>query len=154
MYSQRKVSGSAQRTTGSGHPSACIEQIIGRLSWQAKCLPFAMPLLDTVRRDIRYGWRSLRQSPGISVTALLTLALGMGANTAIFTTVHAVLMRPLDLPALDRLVVLRDDIPGLNLRNIETVAPIVEEYEKHPELFDAAGGYLKSGFALDRKSVV
>jgi putative ABC transport system permease protein len=57
-------------------------------------------------------------------------------------------MRPLDLPALDRLVVLRDDIPGLNLRNIETVAPIVEEYEKHPELFDAAGGYLKSGFAL------
>lgn len=104
--------------------------------------------LDTMRRDIRYAWRSLRQSPGVTVTALLTLALGMGANSAVFTAVHAILVRPLDVPALDRLVVLRDDIPELNLRNIETVAPVVEEYEKHTELFDAAGAYLKSGFAL------
>jgi hypothetical protein len=65
-----------------------------------------LAFVDTLRQDIRYGLRLFRRTPGFTLSALLTLALGIGANTAIFSVVDAALLRPLPFPDGDRLAML------------------------------------------------
>src|SRR5438093_10775669 len=62
--------------------------------------------LDDLRRDVRYAVRTLVRSPGFTATATLTLAIGIGANTAFFSIVRSVLLEPLPFPESDRLVTL------------------------------------------------
>jgi predicted permease len=67
-----------------------------------------LALVDSLRQDIGYALRALRKSPGVSALAILSLAIGIGANTTIFTFVNAVLLEPLPYPGSDRLVTLHE----------------------------------------------
>ena len=68
--------------------------------------------LDTLVRDVRFGLRALRHNPLFTAVAVLTIAIGIGANTAVFTVVNSVLLRPLRYPRSEQLVALRQMAPG------------------------------------------
>src|SRR5579872_4536841 len=68
--------------------------------------------MPNLLRNLRYSLRSLRKSPGLTITVLLTLALGIGANTAIFTVVYATLLAPMPYPEPDQLVMVWSKIQG------------------------------------------
>jgi predicted permease len=76
--------------------------------------------LDKLLRDLRFGLRSLRQSPGFALTAIVTLALGVGANTAVFSLMNAVLLRSLPVNDPDRLVYLRTSNPPRGTGTIDS----------------------------------
>src|SRR5579863_1701633 len=105
------------------------------------------PLLATLRRDVRYAVRQLRRSPGFAFMAVLTLALGIGANTAIFSLVEGVLLRPLPYQHPDRLVVVwqtdalhRDSGAFFNsYREFDTFQQQSHSFEKLAALSWAAG---------------
>jgi len=76
--------------------------------------------LEKFLRDLRFAWRSLSQSPGFTVTAVLTLALGVGANTAVFSVMNAVLLRSLPVSDPDRVVYLRTSNPPRGTGTIDS----------------------------------
>src|ERR1700679_1669169 len=95
-------------------------------------------------QDTRYTFRQLRRSPGFTVTAILMLALGMGATTAIFSIVEGVLLRPLPFPDPDRLMVLADRIQGADVGGngeAGVTVPDIRTYARDTRGFTALGGY-------------
>src|ERR1700755_1365926 len=83
----------------------------------------AMPFL----RDLRFAARSLARVPALWIAVALTLALGIGANAAIFTVVRAVLLRPLVNRDQDRLLYLRQSAPGLGVVNETFSVPEIQD---------------------------
>jgi predicted permease len=78
---------------------------------------------DHFWQDVRYGLRTLRKSPGFSAVVVLTMALGIGATTAIFSVVDAALLRPLPYPQPEQFVCIEDDLPGGGARDVGMSEP-------------------------------
>src|SRR5262245_36511185 len=91
-------------------------------------------LEDEMFQDLRFGVRMLRTHPGFTAVAALTLALGIGANTAIFSVVNAVLLRPLPFADPDRLVSIAETHP--ELPRAEVAAPDFEDWRKQSQSFE------------------
>jgi putative ABC transport system permease protein len=73
--------------------------------------------METVLQDVRYAWRILLRSPGFTIVAILSLALGIGATTAIFSVVDAVILKPLPYPQPEQLVQLWMRFTGIGIPN-------------------------------------
>jgi predicted permease len=98
-----------------------------------------LPFVETTMQDLRYALRMLRKSPGFAVAAILTLALGIGANTAIFSVLNAVILRPLGYPQPDRLMRLAGQFPGFDEFWIS--APEFLEFREWTRAFSSVGAY-------------
>ncbi len=95
--------------------------------------------LETLRQDVRFGVRVLLRNPGFTVLAVLTLALGIGANTAIFSVVYGVLLRPLPFEQGNRLIVLRQQAPLARVNDLNfSVKEIADYREQNQTLTDLA----------------
>ena len=95
--------------------------------------------MDTVRQDIRYAFRSLRRQPAFAALAVITLALGIGANAAIFTVVNAVLLRPLEYPQPDRIVALTTDWRRTGVRGTVSAPDFHDWHDEASELHRHGG---------------
>ena len=87
-------------------------------------------------QDVRYGLRMLRKKPTFTIVAVLTLALGVGANTAIFSIVNAVLLRSLPYPDADRLVRIYFNEPGVGLRDVGFSKPELDDLLTRAGVFE------------------
>jgi predicted permease len=91
--------------------------------------------LDTAARDLRYGARTLRKNPGFTVVAILTLALGIGANSALFSVVNGVLLNPLPYPHAEQLVTLQESKPNFETGSISY--PNFRDWQKDNHSFSS-----------------
>src|SRR3954453_12702418 len=103
--------------------------------------------MESLFQDLRYGLRLLRKRPGFTFVAIITLALGIGANTAIFSVVNAVLLRPLNYPEPDRIVALWENVPTKGGR--WRVAPAnFFDWKNQNQVFAEMAAFSASGFNL------
>ena len=103
--------------------------------------------MGNLLQDIRYGFRNLRSSRSFVVVALLTLALGIGANTTIFSVINSTLLKPLTFPQADRLVLVWETFgKGPNNWNIVS-APNFWDFQQHATSFDAMAIFDSAGRA-------
>ena len=100
-----------------------------------------LPLLDQFLRDLRFGWRQLLRAPGFALTAVLTLALGLGANTAVFSLIDALLLRPLPVPHSSELAVVKQSSANSEGFNYSFNHPVFRALEKRHDLFQNIGAF-------------
>src|SRR5215475_12167615 len=106
--------------------------------------------MTSLLQDVGYALRGLRKSPGFTVAAVLTLALGVGANTAIFSVTNSVLLRPHNFSELNRLVVLRELVQGRGGQQNRLTPGDVADLERVPHLFQGVATYQYRDLNLSR----
>jgi predicted permease len=89
----------------------------------------SLPLIENLLLDLRYGVRMLLRSPGFSFIAIATMALGVGATTAIYSLINATLLHPLPYPNPDELVRIQDDLPGVGAQGVGISVPELRDLE-------------------------
>ncbi len=102
--------------------------------------------MTTLWQDVRYGVRMLLKTPGVTVIVIIALALGIGANTAIFSVVNAVLLRPLPYEESDQLVFLNEKSPVLDEMSISY--PNFTDWRNHTQTFEKMGVYNRASYNL------
>src|SRR5882672_1824476 len=101
--------------------------------------------METFRQDLRYALRMLRKNPGFTTVAVITLALGIGANTAIFSVVNAVLLRPLPFRQPKQLVRVYSEFPTMQLKKFWLSPPELIDIQKEGKSWEAIGAWAPVG---------
>jgi putative ABC transport system permease protein len=102
----------------------------------------------TLLADLRFALRSLLRAKGLTLTVVLTLALGIGANAAIFSVVRGVLLRPLVNRDEDRLIYIRQSAPGLDTANTNFSVPEIDDLRSRVKTLTAFGDFSTIGFTM------
>jgi predicted permease len=97
--------------------------------------------LDQLQRDLRFGVRSMTRRPGFTCLAVLTIAIGIGATTAIFSVADSVLFKPLPFPDADRLVAVWEARPNMNRPRMEAAPLNYVDWAREAESFEALAAY-------------
>src|ERR1051325_10136745 len=98
--------------------------------------------------DLRFALRSLWRAKGLTITVVLTLALGIGANAAIFSVVRGVLLKPLVNRDEDRLVYIPQSAPGIGIENSVFSVPELQDLRERVKTITAFGDFSTIGFTL------
>src|SRR6185503_10987979 len=104
--------------------------------------------MNTLLQDLRYAARMLFKSPALTTIALLTLALGIGVNSAIFSVVNAVVLRPLPYPESERLMVVWGNLHKTGLEEIEISALEFQDFQQQCQAFEHIAAYAIQGLNL------
>src|SRR5215471_8286135 len=99
-------------------------------------------------RDLRYALRMLLKSPGFTAVAILTLALGIGANTAVFSVVDAVLLRPLPYKSPEQLMTISETLPLQGADVVGVAAAEYLDYRDHNRSFSETASFESAGYNL------
>jgi predicted permease len=102
--------------------------------------------MGALLQDIRYGIRMLTKNPGYTLIAVLTLALGIGANTALFSVVNGVILNPLPFPQPDQLVMLYENSPAFEKSSISY--PNLKDWQRSNSTFAEIAGYRSDNFSV------
>ena len=103
---------------------------------------------DLILQDLKVALRSLWRTKGLAITVILTLALGIGANAAIFSLVRGVLLRPLVNRDENRLIYIRQSAPGLQLENANFSVPEIQDLKGNLKTISAIGDFSQIGFTM------
>ncbi len=103
---------------------------------------------EILKQDVSYAFRMLQKSPGFAITAILTLALGIGANTAIFSVVNSVLLRPLPYPQAQQLIFVREKALKVGADHVQFSVPDIEDFRARNHTLAALAEYHGMSFTL------
>ena len=134
------------RSAGASHEEA-VRATLAELESEEPGAISRVDLLD-LTADLRYALRALRKSPLFAIAVVTTLALAIGATTAIFSVVNAVVLRPLPYPDADRLVVVWGNLPSIHLQDIVVSGAEYVDFRDRNRVFDLVAAYDAAAYNL------